>query len=134
VITQAQSDAIVGALESAFEERQAEAEARMEEMRRTWEQVQGFMDDGVISQDEVDTLPEGNALRDAFNSIAENGQITIEQLRELGPGLAGPGFGVRGEGHGRGEMRFRVDGPNGPGLDLAPDSGSDSDGDAGADS
>ena len=132
VITQDQSDAIAAALESALDERRAEAEARLEEMRRTWEQVQGFMEDGVITQEEVDTLPSDNPLRDAFDSIAENGQVTLEQLGQLGPGFGpgpgGPGFG----GPGRGGMHF--DGPNDRGVEQAPDAGSESDPDADSDS
>ena len=115
VITQDQSDAIVAALEAAFDERRADAEARMEEMRQTWEQVEGFMEDGAITQDEVDTLSDDNPLRQAFDSIAEDGQITLEQLRELGPGLGGPGFGGPGfsvPGHGRGGMDFHFDRPD----------------------
>ncbi len=102
VISQDQSDAIVAALESAADERRADAEARFEDMRQTWEQVKGFMDDGVITQAEMDTLPADNPLRAAFDSIAENGQVTLDQLRELGPGLGGPG-------HGRGGMHFHVE-------------------------
>jgi hypothetical protein len=132
VISQDQSDAIVAALESAFDERGADAEARLEEMRQTWEQVQGFMEDGVITQSEVDTLPVENPLRKAFDSIAEDGQVTLDQLRELGPGFGGPGLG--GPGHGRGGMHFQFDGPNDRGIDRAPDPGADSDSDDESDS
>ena len=124
VITQEQSDAIVAALETKAEERRAEAEARREELRQTWEQIQGFLEDGVITQDEINQLPEDSPLRDAFNSIAEDGQITVEQLRELGP-WGGHRFGPR---HG-----------DGPGVRIGPnflfdDSGNDSDSGSGSES
>jgi polyhydroxyalkanoate synthesis regulator phasin len=107
VINQEQSDAIVDALEAKVEERRAEAETRREEMRQAWEQIQGFLEDEVITQDEINQLPEDSPLRDAFNSIAEDGQITLEQLRELRP-WGGHGFGP-GRGHG---PRVLIDGPN----------------------
>ena len=129
VITQEQSDAIVGALEAKVDERRAEAEARREEMRQTWEQVQGFLEDGVITQDEINQLPEDSPLREAFNSIAEDGQITADQLRELGP-WGGHRFGPR---HGDGP-RVWIDGPNFRFDDSDDDSGSDSNSDSESDS
>lgn len=101
VISQAQSDAITTALQTKVDAQRAEMEAQREQMRQTAEQVRGFLEDGVITQDEINQLPEGNPLRDAFNSIAQNGQVTQDQLQQLGPGF---GFGIRG-----------LDGPGGPG-------------------
>jgi len=91
-ITQAQSDAITTALEAAADERQAEMEAR-----RTL--IAGFVEDGVITQEEIDQLPADDPLRAAWNSIANDGQVTLDQLRDLGPGF-GPGHHGRGPGHG----------------------------------
>jgi hypothetical protein len=129
VITQVQADAITGALETRIEEQRAEMEARREQMRETAEQVRTFLEDGVITQDEINQLPDDNPLREVFNSIAENGQVTQEQLQQLGPGF-GPGMGPGGPGMGPGRH-------HGPGTWFAPDgqdtnSDSDSDSDAGA--
>jgi hypothetical protein len=115
-ITQAQSDAITGALQTAIDDKQAEMEAR-----RTL--IQGFVEDGVITQDEINQLPEDDPLRAAFNSIANDGQISLDQLRDLGPG-----FGPGGH-HGRG-------GPGGPGFlwGPGPDAGTDTTTDSSTDS
>ena len=133
VITQAQADAIVAALEDAAEQQRADIEAEMDEMMRSMEQIQGFLEDGVITQAEVDQLPADSALRELFNSIAQDGEINLEELSELGPdllrGLPGlPGFGP--EVH---EFRGPGDSQGGPGFSfempdwLTPDTGSDSD-------
>jgi len=101
VITQAQSDAISEALQARVDERRADIEAQREEMRQTMEQVQGFLEDGVITQEEISQLPEDNPLRQAFDGIAQDGQITLDQLKDLAPGW---GFG------------FMRGGPGGPGM------------------
>jgi polyhydroxyalkanoate synthesis regulator phasin len=89
-ITQEQADAIVGAI-------QDKAEARRTELERVRALLQTFLEDGVITQAEIDQLPADNPLRVAFDSIAEDGQISVDQLRQLHP--FGPG---RGHGFGRG--------------------------------
>lgn len=107
-ITQAQSDAITTGLETAIDDKRADMEAR-----RTL--IQGFVEDGVVTQDEMDQLPAEDPLRVAFDSIANDGQITLDQLRDLGPGFrqGGPGH------HGRGPGMW------GPGPDSTTDSGTD---------
>lgn len=108
VISQEQSDAVVAALEAKVEEHRADMAARVEQMRETWQQVQTFLEDEVVTQDEINQLPEDSPLREVFNSIADDGQVTLEQLRQLGPRLGrgfapGEGFGPgHGFGHGRG--------------------------------
>jgi hypothetical protein len=82
-ITQAQSDAITQALADKVDALKAEMEAR----RALFE---SFIEDGVITQDEIDQLPADDPLRVAFDSIANDGQVTLEQLRGFGPGF-GPG-------------------------------------------
>lgn len=121
VITQAQSDAITGELQTRIDAQRADMEAQREQMRQTMEQVQGFLEDGTITQDEINQLPADSALRTAFDSIAQDGKITVEQLRDLGPG-----FGFMGGGHdGRG-MPGRGPGGHGPGpWFMGPDDGSD---------
>ena len=109
-ITQAQSDAITDALQAKADEKMAEMEAR-----RTL--IEGFVEDGVITQDEINQLPEDDPLRAAFNSIADDGQITLDQLRELGP-FGGHG----GPGHHRGGPGFMWVAP-----DAAPDTDTNTD-------
>lgn len=93
-ITQAQSDAITQALADKVDAVKADMEAR-----RTL--IEGFVEDGVITQDEIDQLPADDPLRVAFDSIANDGQVTLDQLRGLGPGF-GPGFGPGHHGRGPG--------------------------------
>jgi polyhydroxyalkanoate synthesis regulator phasin len=61
VITQEQSDAITSGLESAIADKQAEAEAQRQQMKQMWQQIQGFLSDGVITQDEIAQLPPDNS-------------------------------------------------------------------------
>jgi hypothetical protein len=96
-ITQAQSDAITQALQDKVTQQQADMEAR-----RTL--IEGFIADGVITQDEINQLPADDPLRVAFDSIANDGQISLDQLRDLGP-FGGPGGrGGPGGMHGPGGM------------------------------
>lgn len=89
-ITQAQSDAITQALADKVDSLKADMEAR----RALFE---SFIEDGVITQDEIDQLPADDPLRVAFDSIANDGQVTLDQLRGFGPGF-GPGHHGRGPG------------------------------------
>ena len=89
VISQDQSDAITKALQDKAAALQTQAEQRRA-------LLQGFVQDGVITQAEIDQLPADDPLRKAFDSIAQNGQINVDQLRRLGPGFGhgrGHGFG-----------------------------------------
>lgn len=114
-ITQAQSDAITAALQTAVNDKVAEMEAR-----RTL--IQGFVDDGVITQDEINQLPADDPLRTAWDSIANDGQVTLDQLRDLGPG-----FGPGGRGHGHGGPGFWGPPPTtDDGTDTSTDSGTNS--------
>jgi hypothetical protein len=127
VISQAQSDAITSALQTKVDARRAEIEAQREQMRQTREQVRGFLEDGVLTQDEINQLPEDNPLRTAFDSIAENGQVTLEQLRSLGPGF---GFGHGGpgmRGHGPGFWFHGPDADANPNASPSPTTGASSD-------
>ncbi|HEY7024936.1 MAG TPA: hypothetical protein VH371_08255 [Candidatus Limnocylindrales bacterium] len=108
-ITQEQSDAITKALQQAITDKQTAAEQQRQEAMQQWQQIQGFLSDGVITQDEVNQLPADSPFRQVFDSIAKNGQVSLQQLQQLrmfnpamGPGLGGPG------GHGPW-------GPGGPG-------------------
>jgi hypothetical protein len=121
VITQAQSDAITQALQDKVTQQQADMEARRQ-------LIAGFIADGVITQDEINQLPADDPMRVAFDSIANNGQITLDQLRGLGPG--GFGFGHDGpmmHGRGPGGMWFvDPDGNNNPSASPSPSASSTS--------
>ncbi len=139
VITQAQADAIVAALEDAADQQRADIEAEMDELMQNMEQIQGFLEDGVITQEEVDQLPADSALRELFNSIAQDGEINLEELGELGPGMLRglpglPGFpgldefGAPGDGQGGGPgFWFDIPELTNPDSDLDSGTGSDSD-------
>jgi hypothetical protein len=105
-INQTQADAITKALQDAVDQRQAELDQQRQALKDQWDQIQGFLDDGVITQDEVDQLPADSPFRQMFDSIAQDGQVTLDQLRQLGPGrFFGPGRGHDfGPGMGPGHM------------------------------
>ena len=123
-ITQEQSDAINEAVDTKLNEKRAEMEQRREEMQAAHEQLRAFLEDGVITQEELDQLPADHPLRN-LDTILDDGQITLEELGDIGgrfhgfgPGgrFGGPGFKGEGRGHGFG----------GPGHWLAPDDENDS--------
>ena len=94
-ITQDQADAITKALQQAVTDKQATIEQQRQQDVQEWQQIQGFLSDGVITQDEVNQLPADSPFRQVFNSIAQNGQITLQQLQQLrmfGPGMGRPGM------------------------------------------
>ncbi len=82
-ITQTQADAI----EQAVEDKRAEIQAERERLR---EQMQTFLEDGVLSADELAQLPEDHPLRN-LDQYLEDGQLTQDELRALG--------GIGGRGH-----------------------------------
>ncbi len=92
-ITQAQSDAITQGLQDAITQQQSDMQAR-----RTL--IESMVADGVVTQDEINQLPADDPLRVAFDSIANDGQITLDQLRGLGGpgGLGGPDGRMHGPG------------------------------------
>jgi len=96
-ITESQKTAILDALTAEREARRAERQARMEQLR-------DILSDGVITQDEFNSLPEDSRLRqvDGIDDLLADGRITTDELRSLGRGL---GFGGRG-GHGFGGHGF----------------------------
>ncbi len=106
-ITQAQSDAVTGALDTARTAQQAEREA----MRAVWGTI---MADGQITAEELKSLPEDSPLR-SVDGILDDGVITQDELR----GLGGFGFGGRG-GHGRGGHGPGGHGPMGSDDAAAP--------------
>jgi polyhydroxyalkanoate synthesis regulator phasin len=109
-ISQEQSDAITEALTAEIDARRTAAEEHLVLM-------QGFIDDGVITQAEIDQLPADSPMRELWNSIAEDGQVSVDQLRELRPGF-GPGHGPgRGFGPGHGPWMNGAETDIDPGTD-----------------
>jgi hypothetical protein len=112
-ITQAQSDAITKALQQAVTDKQTQAQQQRQELQQEWTQIQGFLQDGTITQDEVNQLPADSPFRQAFNSIAQDGKVTAQQLQQLMRGFGmGPGM-MPGHRFGPGPM---MPGPWGPGA------------------
>lgn len=99
-ITQDQSDAIAEALTTRAEERRAEFEAERDAMRAMWMQIKGFLDDGVISADEIAQLPADNPFTN-LSEILADGQVTLEELQSVAP-FGGRIFDGPGGPHGRG--------------------------------
>jgi polyhydroxyalkanoate synthesis regulator phasin len=126
VITQEQSDAITSGLDQAITDKQAEAEAQRQQMQEMWQQIQGFLSDGVITQDEIAQLPADNPFSNLTDILAD-GQITTEELQSLPWGgfyLKGPGmpFGPGGPGrHGAGGPGWNDNGNDSPNTTPAPD-------------
>lgn len=84
-INQSQADAITAALEEKRAEVREKIEAHRELMRSLWE-------DGVLTAEEINQLPEDHPFRDSDGPVAEyldDGELTKDELRELGPR---PGF------------------------------------------
>jgi hypothetical protein len=132
-ITQQQSDAITDAVDTRLEEKRAEMEQRRDEMRAAHEQLQTFLEDEVITQEELDQLPADHPLR-SLETALDDGQITLDELQALRGGFRGfgPGAGKGGDGgwghrfHDRGDWLS----PN----DSETDSDADADADADAES
>src|SRR5688500_1270306 len=83
-ITQAQADAIAQALTTKAEEKHAAFEAQREAWQATAEQIRTFLEDGVISADEIAQLSEDNPFSNLEDILAD-GQITLEELESVGP-------------------------------------------------
>jgi polyhydroxyalkanoate synthesis regulator phasin len=116
-ITEDQADAITEALEERRTELREHAEALRERMRE-------FLEDEVLTEEELAQLPEDHPLRN-LDRYLEDGQITVDELRELG--RFGHGFGRGGPGglgghHGLGPGLFFEGGP-----DMSPNTDSDTD-------
>jgi polyhydroxyalkanoate synthesis regulator phasin len=118
VINQSQADAITDEVETRVDEKHAEMEQLREQMQQTHERLRTFLEDGVITSDELAQLPEDSPLRN-LDSFLDDGQLTTEELQQLG----GWGFGGRGPGgHGPGGF-----GPHGGWWSTDDNSDSESD-------
>ena len=88
-INQAQADAVNDAMQAKHDELKAEREARREERQADRELIQGFLEDDVISSDELAQLGEDHPFNDPdgrFADAAADGEITRDELQELRPG------------------------------------------------
>lgn len=78
-IDQADADAVLVAVTEAAEERRAEREALRE-------QVQGYLEDGVITAEEAANLPEYHPFNgEAFDEAWADGELTREEIWEARP-------------------------------------------------
>ena len=85
----------------------AERDARRTERQERMQQLKDILEDGQITQQELDTLPEDSRLRqlDNLDELMADGKISTDELRSLGRGFGGRGFGAGGHGgHGHGGM------------------------------
>ncbi len=132
-ITQAQSDAIVEALTTNADERRAEFEAQRAEMEAMFTQIKGFLEDGVISADEIAQLPADNPFTNLSDILAD-GQITQDELQSIRP-FGGHFFDGPGRGHhgSRGGLWFAPQGSDDSGIDSKTDPETDSETDASPD-
>jgi len=133
VISQEQSDAIVAALTTRVDERRAEFEAQRERMQQMWTQIKGFLEDGVISADEIAQLPDDNPFTNLSDILAD-GQVTQDELQSIRP-FGGHFFDGPGRGHHgpRGGLWFAPPGSDDSGIDSKTDPETDSETDASPD-
>ncbi len=85
VITTDQASAITDAVAAKREELAVDRQHRLQERKDQLSQVRGFLEDGVITSDELSQLPEESPLRDTNGPLADalqDGQITREELRD----------------------------------------------------
>ena len=68
-ITQKQADAITNGIKTEIADRHAELEKLRQQWQETRDQLKTFLEDGVITQDEIDTLPADNPLRLASTAL-----------------------------------------------------------------
>jgi hypothetical protein len=85
VITADQASAITDALQAKRSELAADRRQRLQEWKDQLSQIRGFLDDGVITSEELSQLPEDSPLRDPNGPLADalqDGQITSQELRD----------------------------------------------------
>lgn len=85
VITAEQATAITDALQAKRRELAEDRQQRLQEWRDELSQIRGFLDDDVITSDELAQLPQDSPLRDPsgpFADALQDGQITRQELQE----------------------------------------------------
>lgn len=92
VITEDQATAITEALSERWDEAREEFQARREEHRELAEQVREFLEDDVITAEELAQLPADSVFNDADGPLAEaleDGEITVDELENAGAWMRG---------------------------------------------
>lgn len=85
VITADQAAAITDALQAKRRELAEDRQRRLQERRDELSQIRGFLDDDVITSDELAQLPDDSPLRDPNGPLADalqDGQITRQELQD----------------------------------------------------
>lgn len=85
VITVDQATAITDAVAAKRQELAAARHQRVQERRDRLSQIRGFLDDDVITSDELSQLPGDSPLRDPSGPLADalqDGQITRDELKD----------------------------------------------------
>jgi len=86
-LSQAQSDTVRDRFAAHVEDAMAERQLRREAAREMRDLIEGFLEDDVITADELSQLPEDHPLRDedgVFADALADGQITRDELRQVG--------------------------------------------------
>ena len=89
-LSQAQADAVEERLVAAHEELAAERRAMREARRDVRDLIRGFLEDDVITRDELAQLPDDHPFNDPDGPLGEaleDGQITRDELRGVGEEL-----------------------------------------------
>lgn len=72
--------------EAVLDAVEEKAEAKRAEIQELKEQIQGFLEDGVLTEDEFEQLPEDNPFADEkFDEAWEDGELTKEEIRRSRP-------------------------------------------------
>ena len=73
------ADAVLNAVEE-------KAEAKRAELQELRDQIEGFLEDDVLTEDEFSQLPEENPFaNEKFDEAWEDGELTKEEIRSLRP-------------------------------------------------
>jgi hypothetical protein len=113
-INVAQKQAVLDAVAAERIARQQARQAVRQKAMADWQQLRGFLADGVITKDEFDKLPADSPLR-TMTTLMADGKITLDELKAAGRGLFGAGLGKGWMKHGMGGM-----GKWGDGADATP--------------
>ena len=80
-------------------------------LRAEGKQLRSFLSDGVITQAEINQLPADSPVRQAVQSLVQNGQVTTQQLRAAGVELLRNARGAMSAQMGAGGMGPMMRGP-----------------------
>jgi hypothetical protein len=75
-----------GDAEAVLNAVEEKAEAKRAELQELRDQIEGFLEDGVLTEDEFSQLPEENPFaNEKFDEAWEDGELTKEEIRSLRP-------------------------------------------------